>query len=83
MHFKLKPLDKQVVFIIGASSGIGRQSAVRGFHRAQGDVDRDRHVAKISLYGVARRHPVTTVLAAAAGTAALGLLVGSKNGRGR
>ena len=33
MKAKLKPLDEQVVVITGASSGIGRQSAVR-FGRA-------------------------------------------------
>lgn len=48
--------------------------ASRGFHRAEGDVDRDRHVQQVSLYGVARRHPLATALtAAAAGAAVIGL----------
>jgi short-subunit dehydrogenase len=46
----------------------------RGFHRAEGDVDRDRHVQKISFYGIARRNPLTTALVAAAGIAAVGVL---------
>jgi short-subunit dehydrogenase len=51
--------------------------ATRGFHRAEGDVERDRHVKQVSLYNVARRHPVaTTLVAAAAGAVAVGLLTG-------
>lgn len=46
----------------------------RGFHSASGDVDRDRHIRNVSLYGIARRNPVATTLLAAAGVAALGLL---------
>jgi NAD(P)-dependent dehydrogenase (short-subunit alcohol dehydrogenase family) len=49
--------------------------ASRGFHLACGDVDRDRHIAKVSLYGIARRHPLATTLIAAAGATAVGLLV--------
>jgi short-subunit dehydrogenase len=44
----------------------------RGFYRAEGDVDRDRHVQKISVYGMARRHPYSATLAAAVGVAAVG-----------
>jgi short-subunit dehydrogenase len=53
----------------------------RGFYRAEGDVDRDRHVRKVSLYGMARRHPLTSTLAAAAGVAAVGaaLLMGRED----
>ena len=50
--------------------------ATRGFHRAEGDVDRDRHVQHLSLYGIARRHPLTTAAAAAAGLAVLGAALG-------
>lgn len=50
----------------------------RGFHVASGDVDRDRHVQKVSLYGVARRHPVATSLTAAALITAVGVLIGSE-----
>ena len=39
----------------------------RGFHRSQGDVERDRHIQKVSLYGIAKRHPLATSLAIAAG----------------
>ena len=46
----------------------------RGFHRAEGDVDRDHHIQRVSLYGIARRHPWTTFIAAAGATVALGLL---------
>ncbi len=49
----------------------------RGFHRAEGEVDRDRHVQKISLYGVAVRNPLATVVTAAIGAAAVGLLIRS------
>lgn len=38
----------------------------RGFHRSEGDVDRDRHVQKVSLYNLARRNPGVTALAVAA-----------------
>jgi short-subunit dehydrogenase len=46
----------------------------RGFHRAEGDVDRDRHVQKMSLYGIASRNPIATTLVVAAGVAAAGYL---------
>lgn len=46
----------------------------RGFHQSKGDVDRDHHIQKVSLYGIARRHPLTTTLAVAAGVAAVSLL---------
>jgi short-subunit dehydrogenase len=46
----------------------------RGFHRAEGDVDRDRHVQRVSLHGMASRHPVAALCVAAAGAAAVGLL---------
>ena len=47
----------------------------RGFYSAKGDVDRDRHVQKFSLYGVARRHPLTTTLIVGMiGVVTLGLL---------
>jgi hypothetical protein len=49
----------------------------RGFHRAEGDVDRDHHVQRVSLYGIARRHPMTTLIAAAGATVVLGLLAES------
>ena len=47
----------------------------RGFHYASGDVDRDRHVQKISFYGIARRNPLKTTLIAAAGLALVGMLL--------
>ena len=47
----------------------------RGFYRAEGDVDRDRHIRRVSFYNLARRHPVATSLIAVAGLAAVGLLV--------
>ena len=50
--------------------------ASRGFHRADGDVDRDRHVQHLSLYGIARRHPLTTAAFTAAGLAVLGAALG-------
>jgi len=56
--------------------------ASRGFHRAEGDVDRDRHVRQISLYGVARRHPVLTALVAAAGAATVGRIVQVESRKG-
>jgi len=40
----------------------------RGFHRAEGDVERDRHVQQVSLYGIASRNPLKTAAAAAVGT---------------
>jgi short-subunit dehydrogenase len=58
--------------------------ATRGFHQAEGDVDRDRHVKQVSLYNVARRHPVaTTLVAAAVGAAAVGLLAAAEHDRDR
>lgn len=52
----------------------------RGFHQEEGDVERDRHIQKISFYGLARRHPITsTMVAAAAGVAAVGLLARSQH----
>ncbi len=50
--------------------------ASRGFHRAEGDVDRDRYVQRHSLYGVARRNPVVSAAVAAAALAVVGLAVG-------
>ena len=47
----------------------------RGFYSSKGDVDRDRHVQKVSLYGIARRHPWTTALIlAVVGFTTLGLV---------
>ena len=51
----------------------------RGFHRAEGDVDRDRHVQKISLHGMASRHPLMTLCAATVGVAALGFIVHARD----
>ena len=50
--------------------------ATRGFHRADGDVDRDRHVQQVSLYGLARRNPIATAAVAAAALAVVGVAVG-------
>ena len=58
--------------------------ASRGFHRAEGGVDRDRHVAQVSFYDVARRHPPATALTAAvAGAAIVGLLASADRDDGR
>lgn len=54
----------------------------RGFHRASGDVDRDRHVQKISFYNLARRNPLTTTMLIAAGATAVGLLAKNQHDRG-
>ncbi len=51
----------------------------RGFHQTDGDVDRDRHVFKHSVYGAAVRHPVTTVLVASAAAIGFGLLAASRH----
>ena len=48
----------------------------RGFHRAQGNVDRDRHVQQVSFYGMARRNPLATAAVAIAAVAVVGLAVG-------
>ena len=46
----------------------------RGFYSTKGDIDRDRHVQKMSLYGIARRNPWTTALIVAViGFVSLGL----------
>ena len=50
--------------------------ASRGFHLAEGNVDRDRHVQQVSLYGMARRNPLTTTAIAAAALAVVGIAVG-------
>ena len=50
--------------------------ATRGFHRAEGNVDRDRHVQQVSLYGVVRRNPLTSAAVAAAALAVASLAVG-------
>src|SRR6185437_5099528 len=42
----------------------------RGFHRAEGDVDRDHRIHQTSVYGLVRRHPVATAVLTAAGVAA-------------
>ena len=51
----------------------------RGFHRSAGNVDRDRHVQKVSFYGIARRHPAMSVMLAVAGLAAVGTVIGTKS----
>ena len=48
----------------------------RGFHRAEGEVDRDRHVQQVSVYGLARRNPLTTAALAAATLAVVSLVIG-------
>ncbi len=50
-----------------------------GFHRTRGDVDRDRYVQKMSLYGVARRHPLATLAVAAASVLTAGLVLAQRD----
>ena len=47
----------------------------RGFHRAAGNVDRDRHVQQVSVYGLVRRNPLASAAVAAAALAVVGLAV--------
>ncbi len=54
----------------------------RGFHRAEGNVDRDRHVQQVSFYGMARRNPLTTAAVAAGVLAVVGLAVGAERKNG-
>ena len=63
------------------NSNAGLHSS-RGFHRAKGDVDRDRHVQQVSFYGMARRNPLTTAAVAAGVLAVAGLFVGKAAERG-
>ncbi len=46
-----------------------------GFHRTHGDVDRDRYVQKVSLYGLARRHPLASLALASFSVLAAGLVL--------
>ncbi len=46
----------------------------RGFHTAQGDLKRDRHVQRISFYGIARRNPYSTTALLAAGAVGAALV---------
>jgi len=46
----------------------------RAFHPADGDVNRNRYVQKVSIHGVASRHPLATLCLAAAGAAAVGMI---------
>ena len=52
--------------------------ASRGFHRAEGNVDRDRHVQQVSLYGMVRRNPLASAAIAVAALAAVGVAVGER-----
>ena len=55
--------------------------ASRGFHQAEGDVGRDRHVQRVSLYGVVRRHPMTSAAVGAAVLALAGAVVAAERDR--
>ncbi len=50
----------------------------RGFHRAAGNVDRDRHVQQVSLYGIVRRNPLASAAIAAAALAVVGVAIGER-----
>ncbi|MDB5297229.1 MAG: short-chain dehydrogenase, partial [Phycisphaerales bacterium] len=51
----------------------------RGFHQAEGDVNRDRHVQQVSFYNIARRNPLATAAIAAAGAVAVGVLLAGRD----
>ncbi len=51
--------------------------ATRGFHQAEGDIDRDHHERQGSVYGVVRRNPIASLAVAAVGLAVVGLVAKS------
>lgn len=70
MGFKQQLLDRPA-----DHSFEGLHESRPGFHRATGDAREDHHVQRVSLYGIARRHPLATLAVAAVGAAAVGMLV--------